>query len=344
MGEAVLSVVMSVYNGEKYLKEAIDSVINQTYKNWEMIVVNDASTDKTAEILEEYSKQDKRIKVLTNDKNKRLPASLNYGISHAKGKYIVRMDADDICSRDRFEKQLRYMERHPQIELSWGLGFTYYNGEIQNGVISYSVENNNMKALLMWFCPIYHNGVIMRRELFETFSYQPEVTISEDWRLWSQIICQKKIQGMRNYSVLYRIHDAQATSEKNREIQKIQVSETLDKMFKNAGFQIDEKMLAYHISLIFDKERVDEKQFLTWASWLVKQNKQCGWCRTTNMYYGLMWKTDELYRNGRITGSTYCKLCAKISICGWFSYLVKKIAIAFVDMSYRVMSKTQFTI
>jgi len=344
MGEVALSVVMSVYNGEKYLKEAIDSVINQTYKNWEMIVVNDASTDKTAEILEEYSKLDKRIRVLTNDKNKRLPASLNYGISHAKGKYIVRMDADDICGKDRFEKQFHYMERHPQIALSWGLGFTYYNGEIQRGVISYSVQSDTMKALLMWFCPVYHNGVIMRRELFATFSYNPEVTISEDWRLWSQIICKQKIQGMRDYGVLYRIHDAQATSEKNREIQKKQVRETHSKMFENAGFLIDEEKLDYHISLIFDKERVDEEQFLTWAKWLIKQNKQHGWCKSANMCYGLMWKADELYRNGRITGSVYCKLCAKLSVGHWCSYLVKKIAIACVDVAYRTKAKAQFTI
>ena len=105
-----ISVIMSVYNGEEYLESAIESVMNQTFKDWELIVINDCSTDSTAEILDRLAKKDERIKVHPNEVNLRLPKSLNKAISLCSGKYIARMDADDICLPERFEKQYKFME------------------------------------------------------------------------------------------------------------------------------------------------------------------------------------------------------------------------------------------
>ena len=123
-----ISVIMSVYNGETYLKEAIESVRNQTFKNWELIVINDCSTDSTAEILADFSLKDERIKVHTNEVNLRLPTSLNKGISLSAGKYIARMDADDICLPDRFEKQYKFMEENSDVALSSCRFMTVKNG------------------------------------------------------------------------------------------------------------------------------------------------------------------------------------------------------------------------
>ena len=95
MNNPLVSVVMSVYNSEKYLKEAIESILNQTYTNFEFIIVNDGSTDSSLDIIQEYMKKDERIVLISRD-NKGLPYSLNEGIEKAKGKYIARMDADDI--------------------------------------------------------------------------------------------------------------------------------------------------------------------------------------------------------------------------------------------------------
>jgi glycosyltransferase involved in cell wall biosynthesis len=90
-----ISVIMSVYNGETYLAEAIESVRKQTFQNWELIIINDCSTDSTGEILADFSLRDERIRVHTNEVNLKLPASLNKAISLSNGKYIARMDADD---------------------------------------------------------------------------------------------------------------------------------------------------------------------------------------------------------------------------------------------------------
>ena len=94
---------MSVYNGEEYLKEAIESVIKQSFEDWELIVINDCSTDSTGMILSEFARRDERIRIYTNEINLKLPSSLNKAISFCKGKYIARMDADDICLPDRFD-------------------------------------------------------------------------------------------------------------------------------------------------------------------------------------------------------------------------------------------------
>ena len=126
--EIKISVIMSVYNGEEYLREAIDSVLKQSFSDFELIIINNCSTDHTGEILARYASLDARVKVHTNEVNLRLPSSLNKAISLAEGKYIARMDADDICMPDRLEKQYDFMESHPDIALSSCRFMTLKNG------------------------------------------------------------------------------------------------------------------------------------------------------------------------------------------------------------------------
>ncbi|HAS7841575.1 TPA: glycosyltransferase family 2 protein, partial [Vibrio cholerae] len=114
MSSPKISVVMSVYNGEKYLGEAIDSILKQTFSDFEFIIINDGSTDKTLEIIKSYMKKDDRI-VLVSRENKGLIVSLNEGLDLAKGQYIARMDADDISIKSRFEKQIEFLDSNPDI-------------------------------------------------------------------------------------------------------------------------------------------------------------------------------------------------------------------------------------
>lgn len=118
MNKPFVSVLISVYNGEEFLQEAMDSVISQTFSDWECIVIDDCSDDRTAGILKEYAKRDKRIRFYRNEVNKRLPGSLNRALELARGYYVIRMDADDVCRRDRFEKQIGFMEKHPELSMS----------------------------------------------------------------------------------------------------------------------------------------------------------------------------------------------------------------------------------
>src|SRR5690606_12236021 len=116
-----ISVVMSVYNEETYLRSAIESVLNQTFKDFEFIIFNDCSTDKTVDILKEFEAKDNRIILFEKPINKGFKGfveNLNIGISKARGKYIARMDADDYCLPDRFEKQFNFLEENPEVFLT----------------------------------------------------------------------------------------------------------------------------------------------------------------------------------------------------------------------------------
>lgn len=108
---------MGVYNAEKTIKRCIDSILNQTYENWEFIICNDGSSDGTLNILNEYQKTDSRIKVISNKSNKKLAVSLNRCLKYAKGKYIARMDADDESLPQRLEVEVDFLERHEQVDL-----------------------------------------------------------------------------------------------------------------------------------------------------------------------------------------------------------------------------------
>ena len=128
-----ISVIMSVYNGEQYVEEAINSVISQTFGDFELIVINDCSTDKTEEIIFACAKKDGRVKPVNNEVNLKLPTSLNKAVSLSRGKYIARMDADDICLPDRLEKQYKFMEENENIAISSCRFFTLKNNVISSG-------------------------------------------------------------------------------------------------------------------------------------------------------------------------------------------------------------------
>ena len=106
-----LTVLMPVYNAEKYLKPALESILNQTYKDFEFLIIDDGSTDKSLEIIKSYN--DSRIRLIGHEQNQKLIATLNEGIKLAQGEYIARMDADDISAPERLQKQMEFLEKHP---------------------------------------------------------------------------------------------------------------------------------------------------------------------------------------------------------------------------------------
>ena len=206
----LISVIMAVYNGEDYLKPAIQSVLDQTYKNFEFIIVNDASTDNTVSIIESF--QDERICLIHNEKNLRLAGSLNKAIAMARGKYLLRMDADDICFPDRFEKQVTYMDKHPEIGIAFGSVLKFSGDTILREIDSNEKKPEYIRATMLFFNTVYHPNVIMRREIFEKYLYQKEYTVSEDMALWFQVAKDYPIMRMNDFTLLYRVHQGQVST------------------------------------------------------------------------------------------------------------------------------------
>ncbi len=181
-----ISVVMSVYNGERYLSEAIKSIQHQSFNNFEFIIVNDASNDTTAEILNQID--DPRVRVFTNQQNLGLTRSLNKALKHCRGEYIARMDADDLSHPLRFEKQLSFLERHPSHAL---VGSSYYmvneTGTTVSlvGVLTESAQIKTGLKDQNWFG---HGSVMMRKSALDMAGgYDEEFRYAQDYDLWLRL-------------------------------------------------------------------------------------------------------------------------------------------------------------
>ncbi len=263
-----ISVIMSVYNGETYLEEAIESVRNQTFKNWELIVINDCSTDSTAKILADFSLKDGRIKVHTNEVNLRLPASLNKAVSLSSGKYIARMDADDICLPERLERQYRFMEENKEVALSSCRFMTVKNGVYASGGAGGRCDSKVLKAMLLVANPILHPGVIAKAEVMKKYNYDTSLTCTEDLELWARMAADnQRIEILPECLLIYRLHDKQITST-TLERQHTEVLEIEKKYYEAVAGEMDEKTKGFYISGIYFKENADIESFIEYAKWL----------------------------------------------------------------------------
>jgi glycosyltransferase involved in cell wall biosynthesis len=177
-----VTVLMPVYNGEKYLSEAIDSILAQSYKNFELLIINDGSTDNCVSIINSYN--DPRIRLVHNEKNLKLIATLNKGLELAQGEYIARMDCDDISLPERLAKQVAFMDSNPAIGIcgTWVKTF----GELDGHVWQFPPEPDQIKAGLFFENQIAHPSVLIRRASLKEFnlSYDPQEVHAEDYGLW----------------------------------------------------------------------------------------------------------------------------------------------------------------
>lgn len=263
-----ISVIMSVYNGETYLKEAIESVVNQTFKNWELIIINDCSTDSTSEILAQFALKDERIKVYTNEVNLKLPSSLNKAISLCNGKYIARMDADDICLPERFEKQYKFMEENTDVALSSCRFMTVKNGVYASGGAGGRCDSKALRAMLLVANPILHPGVIAKAEVMKRFNYDTTLTCTEDLELWTRMAMNNlKIQILPECLLIYRLHDKQITST-TLERQHTEVLKIQNKYYSSLLEMMNEEMQKFYICGIYFTETPDICKFLEYAKWL----------------------------------------------------------------------------
>src|SRR3990167_8047602 len=159
-----ISVIMSVYNGTPFLEEAVESILKQTYKNFEFIIVDDASTDETWKYLKFLN--DQRIKLLKNTKNLGLAASLNIALRQAKGDYIARMDADDVSLPRRLETQLEFLEKNHDIDMCGSYVSVIDEGGKIIGRIKKPLTDSKIKKELFWLTPLLHPTWFVKKEVF----------------------------------------------------------------------------------------------------------------------------------------------------------------------------------
>lgn len=182
-----VSVLMSVYNGERFLREAIDSILAQTFGDFECILIDDGSTDGTAEMLDTYT--DPRLVRLKNETNIGLTRSLNRGLEAAQGDYIARMDGDDVSESGRFAGQVAYLDAYPDV-VALGTWFRCYDEQgIQVGESEIPSDPALIAWLMGWQCAIGHATVMMRREsVLALGGYDVERRYAQDYDLWTRLI------------------------------------------------------------------------------------------------------------------------------------------------------------
>ena len=206
-----ISVVMSVYNGQRYLAQAVESVLAQTFRNFEFIIIDDGSTDRTAAILADYAKRDARIRIISHE-NKGRATSLNIGIDVARSGYIARMDADDACLPDRFQQQLDFLEAHPDVGIVGGaVEVVNGNGQLLRR-IKPPTGDAEIRSTMLTGNPMWHPTILMRRQhVLAVRGYRKQFLDTDDYDLWLRMIERCQIANLEAYVLQYRIHANQVS-------------------------------------------------------------------------------------------------------------------------------------
>jgi glycosyltransferase involved in cell wall biosynthesis len=285
MDSITVSIVMAAYNEEKYISEAIQSVLEQSFRDFEFIIINDGSTDSTEKIILSFN--DPRIIYVKNEQNLKLIASLNKGLRIARGKYIARMDADDICFKERLEKQVDFMEKNPDTGIS-GAQLKIF-GETE-GMMNYPLRHDEIKLRLLLTSCFGNNVVIFRKELMDKHNlFFPEGYFhAEDYKCWTNWIKVSRLANIPEALVKYRSHSG-SVSVKHRSAQR----ETRNRVraeYVEEIFNLQDYSLASDFTGELSSKRIAASRSILKMNEKMKCFKQE---ELTNMVYKL-WYSDSL--------------------------------------------------
>lgn len=253
----LVSVIMPVYNGALYLKEAIDSILSQTHTNLELIIINDGSTDNSEEIIRSY--EDNRIRYIINEKNSGICVTLNKGLDIAEGKYIARMDCDDISVPERLQKQIEYMELNPSIGIL-GSDIIVFGEGIKEQIFTFEHDKNCCKAGLLFNTCAAHPVIMMRKSLVDEhlFRYNDIYRGLEDFELWYRISKHAELVNLSYPLLYYRKHKSQETQNVSPRV--------LNKLYEFLSDRVSE-----YVSL--KKEELDLVNAYSRCDWIVFNNE-----------------------------------------------------------------------
>ena len=244
----LISIVLPVYNGEKYLKESIESIVNQTYKNWELLIVDDCSTDKSADIARKYERADRRIRYYKNEENLRLPRNLNKGFSLTKGDYLTWTSDDNKFKPEALEKMHQALVEDREAQ------FVFASCRVINDEgkkIEYITVNESSKKKIIGMnsvgaCFMY------TRKVYETIGeYNPQLLLVEDFDYWQRICAHYKAITINDILYEYRWHDGALTSTMRRD----SFNRTLEKTNKKnrpAFGKLDEEEYYYYYQGLYN--------------------------------------------------------------------------------------------
>jgi glycosyltransferase involved in cell wall biosynthesis len=287
--QPLVTVLMPCYNAEPYLREAIESILNQTYTNFELLAIDDGSTDGTYAILEEYAVKDQRMKVIKNEENIKLIRTLNKGVELAKGDYIARMDADDISALNRLEVELKYLMSNPEIDI---ISTGYYYISENGAIISKNIPRKHSRIACFFasffYVPIGHGELLIKTQVLKDnpFLYTDHAIHTEDYELWSRLLrkgyCLRRIDDFlyyfrinsksvsrqftciqdENFIYCAKFHHLKYTGKSHSsEIISVLVNRIKSDMSLTT-FKLGLKEMATFKSFFIEKEKVSEKKII----------------------------------------------------------------------------------
>ncbi len=255
----LISVLMPVYNGQQYLAEAIESILNQTYWHFELLLLDDGSSDNSAQIIKGFN--DSRIVYIKNETNKGLIYTLNRGVGLAKGTFIARMDADDVSVANRFEKQIQEFQKDERLVICGSFIKTFGNG-VEQYISHMPVTNAQILASIFFTCPFAHPSVMIRKDSILQLNeiYREDYKHSEDYDLWSRLVFVGNSKNIPEFLLNYRVHDKQVSTvfeeHKYQSVAKIQAN-----LMSRFNIELSEVEAKFLLNL-FKGISIQDKQYL----------------------------------------------------------------------------------
>lgn len=256
-----LSIIMPLYNTERYVGQAVQSLLSQSYTDFELIIVNDASTDNSLEIVRSFD--DSRIRILSNEQNRGIVFSRNKGLQEARGEFVAPFDSDDIAVKDKFEKQIGYLKKHKEVGMigSWARMIDE-EGKLLKNRWKLTATPEQIPAVMLFRNYFVQSSVVMRLETVPEGGYSAGFDVVEDYKMWTEVLSKSKAWNFPEYLVLYRVHRNGATK-RNPEELFIKESQLLEHIYKPFRIKIDDHiakliLLIRSNATIRNKETLDE--------------------------------------------------------------------------------------
>ena len=226
----LVSILMPAYNCEEYVAEALQSLLDQTYKNIEVVIVDDHSTDGTWKIINEIAKTDKRIRPFRNEQNLKIVGTLNYAIRQSKGKYFARMDGDDVRATDSIHKQVDFMEKHDDVVIIGGSAVLCDVNMKPINKREYLLNDKEIRQKLFRFSPFTHGTIMMRASLVPQDPYK--LDWAEDYDLYFRLANRGKLANLPDVLYLIRTHGDSVSQSKTRYQEKLTLYIRLKAVFE----------------------------------------------------------------------------------------------------------------
>ena len=279
-----ITVLLPVFNSDKYVGKAIESILNQTFKDWELIIINDGSKDETSKVINCF--RGKKIRIIEYKKNMGLVFALNEGSKISKGKYITRMDADDISFKNRLQVQVNFMEKHEEIGVcgSWAKTF----GE-KKGLWKTPIKDIDIKTMMIFNSPLIHPSVMIKKSMMKEY---PNYKRAEDYGLWVELIDKTKFHNIPEYLIKYRLHELakQQRQDKDKSILNIRKI-----VLEKTGIKLSRKELSIFNSFANWKNVKTEKQLDDVYKIIIKILKHSNKEYFSKKHSSTSWQVDGMH-------------------------------------------------